>query len=298
MERPRLGRAESGRRRQGRRGLRELLELRRLRAVRARRVPRAQRTEARDPRRAMLLSPVELRPEPFQERLLEQIALRASRATTGTCSLGDRDRQDGDGGRRLRAPPRDAPRARSCLSRTARRSSRRAGDLPSRALRDHAFGELWVGGAETRDFEHVFASIQSLNASGVAAFDPDALRRRHRRRVPPRGRALLPRPARPRAARRASRSHGDAGAQRRPAVLGWFDDRIAAELRLWDAIDQHRLVPFAYFGIQDGLDLREVPWQRGRATTSEGLSNPLTATMRGRGWCSSSSPPTSTTRDA
>jgi hypothetical protein len=30
-------------------------------------------------------------------------------------------------------------------------------------------------------------------------------------------------------------------------ILSWFGDRISAELRLWDAIDQHRLVPFAYF---------------------------------------------------
>ena len=52
------------------------------------------------------------------------------------------------------------------------------------------------------------------------------------------------------------------------SILHWFDDRIAAELRLWDAIDQQRLCPFMYFGIHDGLDL---PIYRGaavRATTS------------------------------
>jgi len=47
------------------------------------------------------------------------------------------------------------------------------------------------------------------------------------------------------------------------SVLDRFDGRIAAELRLWDAIDQQRLVSFAYFGIADGTDLREVPWRRG-----------------------------------
>ena len=40
-------------------------------------------------------------------------------------------------------------------------------------------------------------------------------------------------------------------------VLGHFDGRIAAELRLWDAVDQHYLVPFAYFGVHDGTDLRQ-----------------------------------------
>jgi len=56
-------------------------------------------------------------------------------------------------------------------------------------------------------------------------------------------------------------------------ILEWFDGRIAAELRLWDAVDQHRLVPFAYFGVHDGLDLRDVPWRRGRGYDVEGLSN-------------------------
>nr|WP_293272768.1 DUF3427 domain-containing protein [Nannocystis sp.] len=60
-------------------------------------------------------------------------------------------------------------------------------------------------------------------------------------------------------------------------MLGWFDGRIAAELRLWDAIDQHRLAPFTYYGIHDGLDLREIPWRRGRGYDVAGLSNLVTA---------------------
>jgi len=39
-------------------------------------------------------------------------------------------------------------------------------------LRDHAFGELWVGGQRPRPFDHVFASIQSLNAVGFGALEP------------------------------------------------------------------------------------------------------------------------------
>ena len=59
-------------------------------------------------------------------------------------------------------------------------------------------------------------------------------------------------------------------------MLDWFDGRIAAELRLWDAIDQHRLVPFAYYGIHDGLDLRDIPWRRGRGYDVDSLSNLFT----------------------
>jgi len=60
------------------------------------------------------------------------------------------------------------------------------------------------------------------------------------------------------------------------SILQWFDHRIAAELRLWDAIDQHRLCPFAYFGIHDGLDLRAVQWQRGSGYNVNELSNIVT----------------------
>ena len=60
-------------------------------------------------------------------------------------------------------------------------------------------------------------------------------------------------------------------------ILHWFDDRIAAELRLWDAIDQQHLSPFLYFGIHDGLDLREIPWRRGRGYDVEALSNTYTS---------------------
>src|SRR6185503_1669517 len=60
-------------------------------------------------------------------------------------------------------------------------------------------------------------------------------------------------------------------------LLGWFDERIAAELRLWDAIDQHRLSPFVYYGISDSLDLRQIPWRRGHGYDVTELSNLLTA---------------------
>src|SRR3546814_11482737 len=40
------------------------------------------------------------------------------------------------------------------------------------ALRDAAFGELWVGGDRPTRFEHVFASIQSLSARGLENLAP------------------------------------------------------------------------------------------------------------------------------
>jgi superfamily II DNA or RNA helicase len=144
------------------------------------------------------------------------------------------------------------------------------------ALRDHVFGELWVRGARPRRFEHVFASIQSLHATGTQDLDPEHFdivvidEFHHAAASSYRGllehvqpRELLGLTATP------ERSDGI-------PVLDWFDGRIAAELRLWDAIDQHRLVPFTYFGIHDGLDLREVPWRRGRGYDVDGLTNLFT----------------------
>ncbi len=48
------------------------------------------------------------------------------------------------------------------------------------------------------------------------------------------------------------------------SVLGWFEGRITAEIRLWDALDQGLLVPFQYFGIHDGTDLSWIDWRSGR----------------------------------
>ncbi len=60
-------------------------------------------------------------------------------------------------------------------------------------------------------------------------------------------------------------------------VLRYFDGRIAAELRVWDAIDQQYLVPFSYFGVHDGTDLTDVPWKRGTGYDPNALTNVLTA---------------------
>ncbi|WP_405456678.1 DUF3427 domain-containing protein [Streptomyces sp. NBC_00101] len=43
----------------------------------------------------------------------------------------------------------------------------------------------------------------------------------------------------------------------------FFDGRIAAEMRLWDALDSDVLCPFHYFGIADNTDLQPLGWQQG-----------------------------------
>ena len=91
---------------------------------------------------------IEVRLEPFQERLLEQIALARQRGHhRNLLVVRHRHRQDGDGrGGLFPTPP--GCRAPACCSwPTARRSSTRAWPRSATALREHAFGEQWVGGA-------------------------------------------------------------------------------------------------------------------------------------------------------
>lgn len=214
---------------------------------------------------AIYLSPVEIRPEPFQSRLLEQIALARIRGRhrnllvsatgTGKTVMAALDYQ------RLR---KTLPRARLLFVAHRKEILEQSLATFRHALRDAAFGELWVGGQKPDRFEHVFASIQSLSAAGLEHLAPDhfdvviidefhhAAARTYRallEHLSPR--ELLGLTATP--------ERGDS-----QPILPWFDGRIAAELRLWDAIEQQRLAPFAYFGISDGTDLTKLSWKRGR----------------------------------
>lgn len=46
-------------------------------------------------------------------------------------------------------------------------------------------------------------------------------------------------------------------------ITAYFDGRIAAELRLWEALERGLLAPFQYFGVPDGTDLSHLTWRRG-----------------------------------
>jgi hypothetical protein len=46
--------------------------------------------------------------------------------------------------------------------------------------------------------------------------------------------------------------------------LGYFDGRVAAEIRLSEAIGRNLLAPFHYFGITDTINLDDIEWTRGK----------------------------------
>lgn len=226
----------------------------------------------------IFLSPLHVSPFPFQERLLEQIALAREEghhrnllvAATGT---GKTVMAALDYSRLAEV----LPRARLLFIAHRQEILDQSQATFRHVLRDPAFGEQWIGGVRPKKFEHVFASIQTLNRidlEDLAAdhFDVVIIDEFHHaaassyqalmERVEPV--ELLGLTATP------ERTDGK-------AILHWFDDRIAAELRLWDAIDQQLLTPFAYFGISDGLDLSVVPWKRGIGYDKQGLTNLYTA---------------------
>ena len=227
---------------------------------------------------AIRLSPIEIEPRPFQERLLELLTVSRDQgharnllvAATGT-------------GKTVMAAV-DYARLRPSLGRDrllfiAHRQeileqSRNTFQL---AMRDATFGEMWVGGRRPTRFEHVFASIQSLSASGIDEIDPGhfdvVIVDEFHHAAASSYQALLDH-LQPRQLLGLTATPERADGL---DVLKYFDGRIAAELRVWDAIDQQYLAPFVYYGVHDGLDIREVPWRRGTGYDVTALTNVLTA---------------------
>ena len=130
-------------------------------------------------------------------------------------------------------------------------------------LRDGSFGELWSEGERPVGGKHVFASIQTLARVDLDGMSPDVFevvivdevhhaeaRTYERLLAHLRPRLLLGLTATP------ERADGE-------DIRRWFDGRVAAELRLWTALERGLLCPFQYFGLHDDVDLSAVQWKRG-----------------------------------
>lgn len=155
-------------------------------------------------------------------------------------------------------------------------------------LRDGAFGELYVDGHRPDEWRHVFASVQSLAQLDLTDLNPDAfdvviVDEFHHAAAPTYRRLLehlFPADAvRPTTFAKASAvEKADATSALRPRellgltatpertdsgdILHHFDNHIAVELRLWDALERGLLCPFQYFGLNDNTDLSGVQWSR------------------------------------
>ena len=147
-------------------------------------------------------------------------------------------------------------------------------------LRDNNFGELWVDGKTPLNYEYVFASIQTLNNRvenlelSKEFFDYIVIDECHHLTAASyRGiinyfkpKVLLGLTATP-----ERMDGGD--------IKEDFHNRIAAEIRLPEALNRKLLCPFQYFGISDSIDLTNIRWERGRYIPSE-LSNIYTGNDR------------------
>jgi superfamily II DNA or RNA helicase/HKD family nuclease len=220
---------------------------------------------------------LDVRPYPHQQRLLEAHTLERERhdrhrnlvvAATGTGKtvIAALDY------RRLRTL---AGRDLSLLFVAHREEILRQSLATYRAvLRDGAFGEIH-GGGQIAVGQHVFAMIQSLQESRLAEIAPESFEvvvvdEFHHAAAPTYDRLLSHLSPLELLGLTATPERLDG-----KDVTEWFDQRIAVELRLWEAIDQGFLVPFQYFGVADGTDLSQVTWRRGGYVTDE-LSNLLT----------------------
>ncbi|QSO49190.1 DUF3427 domain-containing protein [Alicyclobacillus mengziensis] len=130
-------------------------------------------------------------------------------------------------------------------------------------LKDLNFGELQVKSQRAQSLEHLFVSIQSFHSIGLSqATSPDfydfiVVDEFHHAAAPSyqqllnyyHPKVLLGLTATP------ERMDGK-------DILTYFDDTIAAEIRLTDAIDRKLLCPFQYFAVTDTEDLSKVKWSR------------------------------------
>ena len=131
-------------------------------------------------------------------------------------------------------------------------------------LKDANFGELFVGGYKPDGIDDLFLSIQTFNSQDLTAkttadfydyiivdeFHHAAASSYQRLLEYYKPRILLGLTATP------ERMDGK-------SILPYFNDRIAAEIRLPEAIDRKLLCPFQYFGVTDTIDLENLKWRAG-----------------------------------
>ncbi|WP_182358938.1 DUF3427 domain-containing protein [Tomitella gaofuii] len=221
--------------------------------------------------RSVVLSGLELRPRPFQLRILE--ALRAERevhdrhrnlivAATGTGKtvVAAIDYRDMCGAQAKRPSLLFVAHRKEILEQALR--------VYREALNDGSFGELLVDGLQPTRWRHVFASIQSLRAVlpgwPVEKFDVVVVDEFHHAEAAT-YRALLDHLQPVELLGLTATPERADGVN----VMDRFGGRAAFELRLWDALREGLLCPFHYFGVADNTDLRHVRWRRGGYDLSE-----------------------------
>lgn len=147
-------------------------------------------------------------------------------------------------------------------------------------LKDANFGEMFVGKYEPTSFNQLFMSIQSWNSKKMKLNTSDdfydfIIVDEFHHATAPSYRALLD-------YYNPTILLGLTATPERmdnENVLSYFDDRIASEMRLTEAIDRKLLSPFHYFCVTDNVDLTGIKWSRKGYDIGE-LTNVYTANHR------------------
>lgn len=137
-------------------------------------------------------------------------------------------------------------------------------------LKDANFGEIFVGNYKPDSIDNLFISIQTFNSQDFSSktspdfYDYIIVDEFHHAAAPTyqklleyyKPKILLGLTATP------ERMDGK-------SILPYFNNRIAAEIRLPEAIDRKLLCPFQYFGVTDNIDLDDLKWSAGGYLKSE-----------------------------
>jgi len=162
------------------------------------------------------------------------------------------------------------PRARLLFLAHKKEILTQAQETFRHVLKDANFGELWVDGLEPTNYDHVFASVQTLNNRvGALILSPEfydfiiidevhhiaanSYRPILDKFTP---QILLGLTATP------ERMDGE-------DILKDFCNVIAAEIRLPEAMNRKLLCPFQYFAVSDSVDLSQVSWKNGKYESKE-----------------------------
>ena len=140
-------------------------------------------------------------------------------------------------------------------------------------LKDANFGELFVGNNRPESIDHLFMSIQTFNSQGFAEktasdfYDYIVVDEFHHAAAPTYQKLLTYYQPKILLGLTATPERMDG-----KSILSYFGNRIAAEIRLPEAIDRKLLCPFQYFGVTDTVDLNTLKWSDGGYDKNE-LSN-------------------------
>lgn len=213
-----------------------------------------------------------LRPYPYQQTILDALQVERQQrhhwrnlivAATGTgkTAIAAFDYQ------RFAQSRQDRPR----LLFVAHREEilRQSRSCFQQVLHDPAFGELAVGSSHAENLAYLFISIQTFNSCCLwdklspSYYDMIIVDEFHHAAAASYQRLLNYFTPKILLGLTATPERMDG-----KDILAYFDHRIAAEIRLPDAIERRLLCPFHYFGVEDPIDLSTVNWIHGQYDTN------------------------------